>query len=695
MLDTYDSLLIHFVTAFIRLGRNQARMIWLCMAALVAPPVMASEQCIDLGIKTVNWKAPDNTQTGVMVLQAVPDCVAAKLGVWAGEIITGFNGQPVGNQYDLEKLAGTYAADQAFSLTLKDGAGREKMLLRDAVSIRPASEIPHDTTKGISSDWLPWLGWAGLFLVLTLTLSPIMWWILKNHAPMIMLGGAAGSMYDEFKGGGRKYVEAGVQGALISFFGVLAIILIGPVGFLYNLYQPLTATLSNADQRVCCVEDKDYYALSPDGRWLAMVKPTPNRYFGLGDKIVRMPYVAALADLKSGQFIAWRNAVDHHWIGVEPSANSSLDKVYFDEADGRPYIKWSNSFSTILEPADQPALTWKNVPALTVRFKITSDTGNAFTFSDAASGKSFVLNPGQTYDKWWLSADGSVLALATRPRQPDAEYDGWFTRIGYTLRDFLLGDWRVTFYDVAGQRKLATYKGYGYDEKCWENGLFLEASQDGRHWVMVRENGFALSFNLTGKMKPDHAARIAPIYRPQTDLNEIKFYRDTDTANPENLEKLAALVNRHPFEFMETDPQLAKALKAALGQAHGPLMEMLTLATPASATPNGGLTYSLCKAHACPDGSLVVYISPSLDISAVLFHDDGEIDLPETPHRGEIDPDNWSRLVLYERSAYPQKMSWYLYQAALAEPRGMKASSIDDRRDYVSHRFWIVGKLPE
>ena len=77
---------------------------------------------------------------------------------------------------------------------------------------------------------------------------------------------------------------------------LLAIILAGPVGLMYNLYQPLAAVKSDADQKVCCVEDEGKYALSQDGRWLAMVKPTPERYFGLGDKIARAPYVAALVD---------------------------------------------------------------------------------------------------------------------------------------------------------------------------------------------------------------------------------------------------------------------------------------------------------------------------------------------------------------------------------------------------------------
>ena len=57
-----------------------------------------------------------------------------------------------------------------------------------------------------------------------------------------------------------------------------------------------------------------------------------------------------------------------------------------------------------------------------------------------------------------------------------------------------------------------------------------------------------------------------------------------------------------------------------------------------------------------------------------------------------MNPDNWSRLVLYEQSAYPQKMAWPLYQAALSDLGQMKGFSFDENRGVISARFWIVGE---
>ena len=172
MLDSCYHLLNHLARTFIKPGLNPAGMLWLCLATLIAVPAIAAEPCSDLGIKTVNWKSPDSSQTGVLILHVQPGCVAEALGVRAGEVIAGFNGKPIGNQYDLEQLAGNHAADQAFSLMLKDGAGQSRMLQRAALPVHPVSEIPHEATRGVSGDWLSWFKWAGLFLVLSLTLTP-------------------------------------------------------------------------------------------------------------------------------------------------------------------------------------------------------------------------------------------------------------------------------------------------------------------------------------------------------------------------------------------------------------------------------------------------------------------------------------------------------------------------------------------
>jgi hypothetical protein len=698
--DTFYRSLTHFARTLVTPGYKRGRLLLLVLVCLTifTLPAMAEEPCATLGVRTVNWKSPDSSQTGVLVLEVRSACVAAGLGVRPGELITGFNGKPVANQYDLEKLAGNHAAEQAFSLTLKDATGQTRTLKRDALPAQTVDEAAYKVPAEVSGEWLSWFTWAGLFLVLSLTVTPFMWWILMNRKTDIAIGGAAGGVYEEFKNGGRKYVEAGIQGALVSLLGVLAISLIGPAGFVYNLYQPLAAMLSNADQKVCCIEDEGKYAVSPDGRWLAMVKPTPDRYFGLGDKIARTPYVAALADLQSGQFVAWKNGINDRWLGIEPSGDSGLSGVYFDTADLRPYVGWTNGFGTPIEPIDQPILADQRGTARKpeLLYSMTSDAGDTFVFSETSSGKSFTLDPRQAYDKWWLSADGRVLALATRPYQPNEKYDGWVTRMYHTLRNFVLDDWTVTFWDMGGQRKLATYKGYGYDEAHWEDGRFLEASLDGRRWIMVRDNGFAFSFDLTAKMMPAYAVgRVAgPLYLAQNDQTEIAFFREPGTPSPENLEMLARQVDRYPSEILEANPQIDKALRATLGQSYAPLMEMLSVETPAKATPDGGLTYVLCKAHACGDGRLVVYISPNLNVSALLFHDGKEIGLPETPAEGEADPDNWSRWVLYEETAYPPKMAWFLYQAALADPRGMENTLIDETRGRISSRFWIVGKLP-
>lgn len=666
----------------------------LCLAWL-AFPALASERCSDLGIQTVNWKSPDSAQTGVLVLHVIPGCVAAELGMRAGEVITGFNGRTVAHSYDLSEQAGSYAAHQAFTITLENSDGQSRTLKRAASPLPSVNEVEPAPYAETSGEWLSWFNWAGLFLLCSLTVTPVMAWLLRENMGRLALVGAAAGVYDEFREGGRDYVKAGIHGALLTLGGMLAVILAGPVGLMYNLYQPLAAVKSDADQKVCCVEDEGKYALSQDGRWLAMVKPTPERYFGLGDKIARTPYVAALVDLKTGRFVAWHNSADARWLGIDPSANSSLREVYFDSRSQRPYASWTNGFSTRIEPEGQSILPDQgNAPVPEVRYRMTSDADGKFVFHEIATGKAFPLDPAQPYDKWWLSADGRVLALATRPYQPDKQYDGWFKRAYYTVRNFILDDWTVTFWNVGGQRKLATYTGHGYDTVRWEDGRFLDASLDGRRWVMVRDNGFALAFDLTGKIGPAHVAgrQTGPLYRAQNDRSAIPFHEEAGVYAA-TLELLASLGGRYPTEILEAHPEIDTALRAALGQSYQPLMEMLTVETPAEAAADGGLTYTACKAHACPDGRLVVHVSPNLKVSALLFHDEQEIGLPETPRQGEVDPDDWSRLALYTQQAYPPRMPRALFEAARNDPRALRDPAFDADGATASPRFWIVGRL--
>lgn len=680
-----------------RLLNRLVRATLLILVAGFALPATAEASCRDLGINTVNWKSPDDNQRGVLVVQVQPGCVAAGLGVAAGDLITGFNGTPITSQYDLERLAGHHAAEKPFTLTLRDGkTGTSQTLHRIALPGQAGTDPAHEAIQGETSDWLPWFKWAGLFLVLTLIVTPAMWWALRHHTPDVMLGGAIGGVYGEYVDGGKRYVTAGIQGALAGLAGLIIFILIGPVGFLYALYQPVSAMLSDADVRLCCVEQKGKFALSPDSRWLAMVKPTPKRYFGLGDRIARTPYVAALADLRSGQFVAWRDAVDVRWRGVQPSAGSDLRRVFFDAEDGQPHIHWSNGFATTLAPSDQTVPGIGPAPRPDQRYRMTRAETERFIFADAASGETLILRPGQAYDKWWLSADGRVLALATRPYQPDPNYEGWLTRAWYAVRNFVIDDWTVSFYDVGGKRKLATYSGYGYDGARWDDGRFLEAALDGRRWVMVRDNGFVLAFDLTDKLASGFGTgqTRASLYLAPASHNEIAFHRESDAPSPENLQRLAAMAGRYPSEILEQHPELNEALKRTLGQSYAPLMGMLTVEMPAQATPDGGLAFTQCKAHACYDGTLVVYVSPSFEVSALLFHNDGEIELPETPAQGEATPDNWSRLVLYQAAANPLRMAWGLYEAARTELGGMEPFALDDQRGQVSHRFWVVGRLP-
>lgn len=188
----------YFYTALTKIriphcSRGKFLLLSLTGLAVLASPALANAQCSTLGLRTVNWKSPDINETGVLIVDVYSDCVAARLGVHTGQFITGFNGKAVTNKYDLENLAGNHGADQAFSITLKDSDEQTQTLNRDALPVLTVDEAVLPAPAEISGEWLSWFAWAGFFLVLSLTLSPLMGWILLNHAQAIALGGGSGS----------------------------------------------------------------------------------------------------------------------------------------------------------------------------------------------------------------------------------------------------------------------------------------------------------------------------------------------------------------------------------------------------------------------------------------------------------------------------------------------------------------------
>lgn len=180
-----------------------------CLLALFGLPAQAQERCSDLGIHTVNWKSPDSDQTGVLAAKVREGCVAAGLGIQAGELITGFNGKPVASQYDLEGLAGELPAGEAFSITVQGGAGKTRTLKWDAPPVQVVEELSYPLAGTVAGDRLSWFKWAGVFLIVTLFLTPAMLLLLRDNSKEIAIGGAAAGVYTSSRRAARNTSRPG------------------------------------------------------------------------------------------------------------------------------------------------------------------------------------------------------------------------------------------------------------------------------------------------------------------------------------------------------------------------------------------------------------------------------------------------------------------------------------------------------
>lgn len=249
----------------------------------------------------------------------------------------------------------------------------------------------------------------------------------------------------------------------------------------------------------------------------------------------------------------------------------------------------------------------------------------------------------------------------------------------------------------AKQARLIPTRGSGYENIDASERLDTDQTRRtrmrlGMLLTLLLAGPIGLACNLASLEELSSGNGAEPLLRAADSFSAISLYRDPGF-NLADIKMLKRLAGRYPTEILASHPQIAEALKVTLGKSYQPLMEMLIVQTPARTTPDGGLSFFLCKAHACPDAQLFVYVSPSLKVSALLFHNDREIDLPETPAQGEIAPDNWSRLVLYEQTAFPPMMPLPLYQAAMTELDQLQDFSLDGKQGRLSSRFWIVGKL--
>lgn len=517
-------------------------------------PLKAKEQCDGFGIETAQSQNP----AGVKITNITLGCAAHNLGLHEGDVIVSVND----NLPDAEGLSNLLAhIIPTFAYTLKvieeDGSQqiisnpKPHAIVDDPIEINdPAAALQrldesedfvnnqeeaellptqasqeqmkgekpiYAQVKEMGYDGLKWVKWLVFFVVLSFTLTPLLIIYGSNGRNVALyLGGAAilGAAHAD-----RNTIKEAVESAKFAAMIYFILLFLGPIGTIYCIYRPIFALVSDSDKTYCCAmtwlgsTDIAKKSISPDGRWLAEIRETQNNYLGLGDKELQEKHALSVMDLETGYHVRWPQT-GQELIGVNTDYNE-VNKIKIN--DGL-YIQPVDYLSRIetwykLDFADDfiKPLNSDHIIQTPIHYALINvePKYQQVALQDVATGDIVTIQSNMDFNANYLSYDGRVLALV-KANAKDKPTDGLVRQLANLLGNYLLESWTIEFWDVALNKKIASYSGRGINSDAWNKNdgvlefkgqtKFLESSQDGRLWYMIKSDGFIHVFDMNKHM---------------------------------------------------------------------------------------------------------------------------------------------------------------------------------------------------
>jgi len=645
-----------------RLGRSSAILILAFGFSAFSTFCLAldgpKQACGELGLELVDWMSPGGAEKGVLVTRADASCLAARLGVREGEVITAVNGQPATNLGTFERAVIPLDSRGGFSLTVlgTDGVAREVAFPRAPVNTHP--DIDYGSAPSTSgSAWLFTVLWGSLCVLLTLFLSP--------RAPLLygssdfgwfVAGAAAGGAASEAGKAKPNYAGGALAGVLVALLFPIMVMLIGPIGVYYFFGRPLLHRLGGPEHVLCCVEtvhasNQPIATISDDGRWLAYAVRTSDPL------LLRKTsdYFVYLVDLQSGRFVDWGGGFAGERLeltdssGAEQSAN--LTAVGFSGSKDALILAIQNSRGTWGQPVDVSATGLRGFRRageerrLPARFKVTRQLDDTFEIEDASTSRRFSLTVSPGWERYRLSPDGRVLALI-QPEQESGARDGLLARFASFVDNVFRGKWRIEFWDIEKQTRIRSYDQYLFNIDLWvqksyvsdERSPFVLPSPDGRRWVHVNSHdGTIKIFDLTDRVPPpivDIPVRTAYTARP----GRLTITGSTEPAALEGKAPgLESAVGVPTWDAVTRYEALRKPLVDALGGTLDVLRDQFTVVHPWEPSGDGGLVGLACIEAECAGGRLRLHLSARRTASAIL-ETSRDLGVPETKGAGRSSP---------------------------------------------------------
>ena len=407
---------------------------------------------------------------------------------------------------------------------IDDTSSKQEQYIQIQTHIPTKSEVPiYQKTDEVGGDWVGWIKWFFFFVILTVTLTPFTLIQFSRNAPVIYAAGAfLGAA--QSKVGAIKGAANGIRATTVIFFiGVF----LGPYGMLYCIYHPLQAFFSDADRTYCCTmtwlgdTTISKKAISPDGYWLAEVQEQMPEYLGLGDKQFVEKNVISVMNLTTGKHVRWPQS-GQKLLGVNPD-ESQIQEIVINEGIWiRPanYLMGEDIwYSVQLKDDFLRPLNSEQTGRVKVHYQLLGSEDQQekqLQFVDVNAGQVLAIETDMKYDRHYLSYDGRVLALVQGPPKVKST-DGLISQLMTMASGYISESWRIEFWHVATGEKIATYSGHGINDNAWTldksggspgHTRFLESSQDGRFWYMIKSDGYIHVFDMS-KHIPSYASYVS------------------------------------------------------------------------------------------------------------------------------------------------------------------------------------------
>lgn len=504
--------------------------------------VIASEECGGAGISTSIIQINDANAAKIEDIN--DECAAWKLGLKEGDVIVKING----NAPDIENvnalLGNVIAAYPEYSIDIITSDGIQKTIsnpvaLSNEITTFPEEQFIEPTqaaerdsddyailnlqtetpiypnSEKVGGDWTKWIKWFLFFLMLSLFLSPAVIMFFTDTGQVAYFFGAAAFLgAAKSKGNPFKGAYENMQFAAIISFSLLVL---GPFGVLYCIYHPIAAALSESDKTYCCAmtwlgdTDIAVKTISADGRWLAEIKETDHSYLGLGDKVLAQNHSLTVMDLSNGKHIKWPQT-GQKLLGVDNiSQIKSIainDGIYVQPVN---YV--SNSENWYLVDTEYnltKPINADRVAKVNSQYALySSDIENQeVSLQDLTSRDIITIQSDLVFNAHYLSYNGRVLALV-KTVDKESNTDGLIKQLVKMLFNYVTDSWTIEFWDVSTGQKIKSYSGWGGDGNTWKydsivelrgQTKFLESSQDGMLWYMIKRDGYIHVFDMRKHM---------------------------------------------------------------------------------------------------------------------------------------------------------------------------------------------------